>query len=121
MYTARKTVSTQIVSLYVLPKLPRSSARKPLAGFVVGKKTLSKASDRNRAKRRLREAYRLVSSNRMLELGSSQDKFRLEQWYAIVWVLQADALKAGFSDIIKSVEQCLQKADQKFGAKRAAN
>lgn len=125
VYTGRKSVSTGLVSLYVLSKQTKSSSRLPLAGFVASKKTLNKATDRNRAKRRVREAYRTIKAELKKAASSSEgsleDKFRLEQWYAIVWVIQADVLKAEFSDIIGSVQQCLQKANQKFGLKRASS
>ena len=125
VYTNRKTVSTELVSLYVLAKQPRSSARPPLAGFVAAKKTLANAVDRNRAKRRLREAYRQVKIELKSEAGSTAaatpDNVKLDQWYAIVWVIQKEVLNADFSDIIKSVQQCLQRANQKYGVKRASS
>lgn len=126
VYTARKSVSTPLISLYVMPRLPKSSPRLPLTGFVAAKKVLSKATQRNRAKRRAREAYRAVK--RELETAISEadkanslTKTQLKQWYAIVWVIQADVLKAEFKDIIKSVRFCLEKANQKFGMKRASS
>jgi ribonuclease P protein component len=121
VYSNRKTVSTELVSLYILAKQPRSSARLPLAGFVATKKILPKAVARNRAKRRLREAYRLVRQEAKAESRAEkqQEEFRLTQWYALVFVAQADVPKADFADIIKSVRQCLQKANQKFGVKKA--
>lgn len=120
VYTARKSVSTDLFSLYVLHRQPKSAPRFPLSGFVVGKKTLSKACDRNRAKRRLREAYRAVKKE-LQTTGASNELNQIEQWYAIVWVVQAKVLKAEFSDIIKTIRQCLQKAHDKFGVKRASS
>ncbi|MBX9687052.1 MAG: ribonuclease P protein component [Candidatus Obscuribacterales bacterium] len=124
VYSARKSVSTELLSLYVLPKQTRANARLPLAGFVVGKKTLAKACDRNRAKRRLREAYKAVRSPVAYERDGSQnssEQLKLGQWYAIVWVVQAKLLEAEYSDILDSVRKCLQKASQKFGEKRASS
>jgi ribonuclease P protein component len=125
VYTNRKSVSTELLSLYVLSKQTRGSTKLPLAGFVAAKKTLPKAVARNRAKRRLREAYRIVKKTELKSASTPdasmiQDRLRLEQWYAIVWVVQAEVLNADFSDIIKSMQQCLQKANQKFGIKRAS-
>ena len=120
VYTGRKSVSSDLFSLYVLPRQPKSSPRFPLSGFVVGKKTLSKACDRNRAKRRLREAYRAVKKELQLA-GASDEISKIEQWYAIVWVIQAKVLKAEFSEIVKTVRQSLLKAHDKFGAKRASS
>ena len=122
VYANRKTVSTELVCLYVLAKQSRSSARLPLTGFVAGKKTLPKAVERNRAKRRLREAYKIIrtelKAGLLPETGKIQDILRLEQWYALVFVVQAQLLKADFKDIINSVKHCLLKANQKFGVKR---
>lgn len=118
VYTARKIVSTSLFSLYVLAKQTRGSNRLPLVGFVASKKTLSKASDRNRAKRRLREAYRKVRTHAQVEeAGTEKENLRLGEWYAIVWVLQAKVLEVEFNDLVKSVEECLQKARQKFMSK----
>jgi ribonuclease P protein component len=121
VYSNRKTVSTELVSLYVLARQPRSSIRPPLTGFVAAKKIMAKAVERNRAKRRLREAYRIVSKELKLDSGQGKtpDRLRLGEWYAIVWVAQAEVLKADFSDIIKSVHECLLKANQKFGVRKA--
>jgi ribonuclease P protein component len=120
VYSNRKTVSTELLCLYVLARQPRSSARLPLAGFVAAKKTLAKAVERNRAKRRLREAYRIVREGLKAATPAEQpDGLKLEQWYAIVWVVQAELLKADFEEVIKSVRHCLLAAQQKFGMKKA--
>ena len=49
------------------------------------------------------------------------DKLSLSQWYAIVWVVQEKALAAEFSEIMNTVQTCLQRANQKFGVKRASS
>lgn len=122
VYTARKSVSTELISLYVLPRQAKSSPRLPLTAFVAGKKTLSKASDRNRAKRRLREAYKAVKSGSGLkDADDMSDCIQLKQWYAMVFVVQSGVLNGDFKDIVKSVRLCLEKANQKFGVKRASS
>ncbi|MFX5668415.1 ribonuclease P protein component, partial [Acinetobacter baumannii] len=60
----------------------------PLVGFVVAKKVCKSACLRNKVKRRIREAYRL------LRLSDSQARQELAQWYAMVFVIQPKALEA---------------------------
>lgn len=96
----------------------------PLAAFVAGKKVHNKACKRNKAKRRFREAYRLLGMAIKAEAGqqaTGDDKLNLRQWYALVWVIQDKALGAEFKDIMSTVHSCLQRANQKFGARRASS
>lgn len=133
-YTARKTISSPLVALYVLPKTKpagskggaagfkpsenpsvlgvksRFSSRMPLVGFVVAKKVCKSAVVRNRAKRRLREAYRLLrQSDRAAAIS-------LNQWYALVWVITEKTITASWEEIKDTVLDCLTRANAKFGA-----
>lgn len=152
-YTGRKSVTTDLATLYVLPRTrpphrpatadakstakstersalaPPQPARLPLVGFVVAKKVCKSAQKRNRAKRRLREAYRLLTlplRTRMPELadaGKGEDyhkatSYSLDQWYVLVWVIHEKMLTATWQDIVKTVHDSLLKADSKFGASR---
>jgi hypothetical protein len=96
-------------------------------GFVVSKKTCKRASDRNRAKRRVREAYRLlrtgayktnktdeVEENNLYDVMGS-----LPQWYALVWVLNETVVSATWEEICKRMEGCLSEAARKFGQKQS--
>lgn len=104
-YAARKFVTFPAVTLYVLPRQERSQARKPFAGFVVSKKTHSKATERNRSKRRVREAYKRVRL----------EKESLKQWYAVVWLINEKAADATFDELIKTMSEAVDKADKSFG------
>jgi ribonuclease P protein component len=90
-----------------LDKMP--SVRMPLAGFVIAKKVSKSACKRNRAKRRIREAYRLIRHE------SPQFCQSLEQWYALVFVLHDKVLAASWEEIRTAVNSCLSKAAAKFG------
>jgi len=125
VYNARKSVNSDLFTLYVLPRQAKSAPRLPLTGFVVAKKTLNKACHRNRAKRRVREAYRIIKNELNSLSAEETDKVsklaHIKQWYAIVWVVQSDVLKAEYAEIAKSIRHCLDRANQKFGAKRASS
>lgn len=143
-YTTRKSVPSPYLTLYVLPKtnrpavgaaqarrsqlqIPKESTRNglaaptvdkmplvrmPLVGFVIAKKVCKSACQRNRAKRRVREAYRLLRKD------ATQSTQRLEQWYALVFVLNNKVLTASWEEIRETVADCLKKADAKFGLGR---
>ena len=104
-YAARKFVASPAVTLYVLPRQERSHERLPFAGFVVSKKVHSKATERNRSKRRVREAYRRVRL----------EKQSLKQWYAVVWLINEEAVSAGFDELVKTMSEAVDKADKSFG------
>lgn len=104
-YAARKFVAFPAVTLYVLPRQERSLARLPFAGFVVSKKVHAKATERNRSKRRVREAYRRVRL----------EKQSLKQWYAVVWLVTEKAANAKFDELIKTMSEAVDKADKSFG------
>jgi ribonuclease P protein component len=152
-YTGRKNVNTRLVTLYVVPrakserKAPGSNSsfnatRMPFVGFVAAKKVLKSAVARNRVKRRVREAYRLLT--RSLREGhcdparaaiaktvqntaictesktesAAKPQYKLGQWYVLVFVLHAAALEASWADILKAVDECLNKAEHKYGVMR---
>lgn len=158
-YTGRKNVNTRLVTLYVVPrakserKAPGANSsslsyatRMPFVGFVAAKKVLKSAVARNRVKRRVREAYRLLT--RSLRDGHSDSagaaveksvqntaictesnsvskpesaakpKYKMGQWYVLVFVLHAAALEASWAEILKAVDECLNKAEHKYGVMR---
>lgn len=122
VYSARKSVSCDQLTLYVLARQARSAPRLPLAGFVIGKKVHSKSTDRNRSKRRVREAYRLLRQQlqEMPEQAEGLRRLNLEQWYAIVWVIQGDLLEKSWAEVSENVVNCLRKASEKHGIKRVS-
>src|SRR5688572_7121182 len=87
-YSLKKSVSSSFLSLYVQERNPRSIARLPLVGFVIGKKVYAKATQRNRAKRRVREAYRLWRLK--LIQNPEEQSYNLQQWYSLVWHIRAE-------------------------------
>jgi len=115
LHSARKMISTPLVTLYVLERQPKSAPRPPLVGFVVGKKIDARSTQRNRIKRRLREAYRRFRKE--LNESGEIEKYNLQQWYALAWHVKPEALTASYSEISQSVAECLEKAAQRFGRK----
>lgn len=132
-YSARKSISSPIATLYVLPRTKQASrggsttkdsgictemplsyqtvARMPLVGFVIAKKVCKSACVRNRTKRRVREAYRLLRHT------TAAQQLSLDQWYALVWVIHEKALGASWEEIQAMVRELLAKARTRFGAK----
>jgi len=134
-YTGRKSISSPLVTLYVVPKLKqpgagksagaalkhsengaemplraKTVARMPLVGFVVAKKVCKSAVVRNRTKRRIREAYRLLRQTPQAET------LALSQWYALAWVVHDKALAASWQEIQQTVTASLTKANARYGA-----
>jgi ribonuclease P protein component len=121
VYNGKKSVSTTLLTLYVLEKTPGSAARFPLVGFVIGKKMEGRATQRNRAKRRVREAYRLLRQDLEAQATENSDDETtrimriLKDWYAIVWVIKSEVLTAEFEDIYRDVSECIFKAAVRYG------
>jgi ribonuclease P protein component len=108
-------VSTSVLSLYVLPKEKKTSDRsrsswRPLAGFVVAKKVSKSACKRNRAKRQIREVYRLLRSE---VFEGRREDIALQDWYAIVFVAHDRAIGADFNEIRASVTDVLVRASSR--------
>ena len=97
---------------------------RPLVGFVVSKKVIKGACQRNRVKRRMREAYRSLRSGEKEEKSVSSGELRdvsrsLQQWYALVWVINEKVLNANWEEICKKMEESLLQASRRYGEKGA--
>lgn len=140
-YSARKSAACQLFILYLLPRQTRPNNGKaltqgpgknqpaqpklPLVGFVISKKVLRKACDRNRAKRRVREAYRNLRRGSMAGINESVEEGQnvigtLKDWYALVWVINEKVLNADWDEICKKMTECLIKASEKYGPRDKA-
>lgn len=132
-YSAKKSVASPFFTLYVLPRIPsstqRSAAKLPLAGFVVAKKVHNKSAVRNRVKRRVREAYRLLRQQLLVSATARQAQtqgktagekaLNLGQWYALVFLVHDKAITASWQEIYDTVSDCLKRADEKHGRRTA--
>jgi ribonuclease P protein component len=89
VYRHGKSYTHPLVVLYVLP-LDEPASRSPVrTGFVASKK-VGKAHDRNLAKRRVREAYRLSAK-------------RAGPPTVMVWVVRPAAVRASYGQIAEAV------------------
>lgn len=80
----------------------------PLVGFVIAKKVCKSACARNRAKRRVREAYRTM------RLTNANFNDSIAHWYALVFVLNSKILDADWMEVQKTVQDSLRKANDKY-------
>lgn len=86
----------------------------PLVGFSISKKVLKSACKRNRAKRRVREAYRHIRKTADPQLVA---QVRMERFYSLVFVINPSVLTAKFDDVSNAVKDSLIKATKKFSHK----
>ena len=54
------------------------------------------------------------------EAALAFQQLNLEQWYAIVWVIQGNLLDKTWAEVNQNVVNCLVKANQKHGSKRVS-
>jgi ribonuclease P protein component len=101
-YNLRKSVSNSLLICYVgrEKKDPESPTR---VGFVVSKKISKKSSDRNRIKRRMREAYRS-----MIKSGE------VYKWQTLIFLARQDSLNANYEEIKRALDDCLKKVQRRF-------
>jgi ribonuclease P protein component len=107
-YNARKLVSTPIFTLYVLPRNAQTKRVLPMVGFVISKKICKNATDRNKMKRRFREAYRKISA----QVGQAAP---IQNWYALVFVIKDKALTISWSEIGGIMNNAFAEAQRKYG------
>ncbi|MBS2007458.1 MAG: ribonuclease P protein component [Cyanobacteria bacterium SZAS TMP-1] len=86
----------------------------PLVGFSISKKVLKSACKRNRAKRRIREAYRGIRKAADPQLVA---QIRMERFYSLVFVINPSVLNLKFEDVTAAVRDSLIKASKKFSHK----
>jgi ribonuclease P protein component len=86
----------------------------PLVGFSISKKVLKSACKRNRAKRRVREAYRSIRKEADPKLV---EQVKMERFYSLVFVINPAVLTAKFEDVSTAVKESLIKATKKFSHK----
>jgi ribonuclease P protein component len=86
----------------------------PLVGFSISKKVLKSACKRNRAKRRVREAYRRIRKAADPQVVA---QIRMERFYSLVFVINPSVLTARFEDVSNAVRDSLIKATTKFSHK----
>jgi ribonuclease P protein component len=86
----------------------------PLVGFSISKKVLKSACKRNRAKRRVREAYRHIRKAAEPQLVA---QVRMERFYSLVFVINPSVLTAKFDDVSNAVKESLIKATKKYSHK----
>jgi ribonuclease P protein component len=93
VYTKGRSVANRAAVLYVLPQKPAGSSR---VGFAAGKK-LGKAVARNRFKRRIREAVRLLW-------------WRIKPGYLLIVIARQGANQMAFSELQTKITELLEKA-----------
>jgi ribonuclease P protein component len=109
VYAGKKKVTTDLLMLYVLPKKAdkkNSSYKQTKVAFVIKKNLCKNAVDRNRAKRRVIGAYKIVKTQ-LLDTGKLN-------WQAIVWIINEKTLTATWDEVKTTVLNCLTQANEKY-------
>lgn len=94
-YKQKQVVSDGLLTLYI-GKKKTDAAYPTKIGFVVSKKLHKRATKRNRIKRLVREACRLVIKNNALK--------NAENYMSLIFLPKPRALDVSFSDVQKSVK-----------------
>lgn len=120
-YSLKKKVSSEYLTVYAIPRQAGSQRALPFCGFVVGKKVDARAVRRNRTRRKVREAYRLLTNGLRFNTNSdnSGDLAELTRLYALVWVVNQDLFDHEFSDVFHNVRTCLDKVINIAGGARS--
>ncbi len=80
----------------------------PLIGFVISKKIVKKACLRNKSKRKIREAVRvLIQEN--VEFSQS-----LSKWYAMVFIIIKDLKDISFTELKQALINTVKLAKEKY-------
>lgn len=116
-YSLKKKVSSEYLTVYVIPRQAGSQRALPFCGFVVSKKVDARAVRRNRTRRKVREVYRFLTNGLRFntDLGNLEELSELTRFYALVWVVNQDLSGCEFNDLIRNVKTCLVKAINNTG------
>ena len=101
-YAQRKYVSNSYFTLNLGKQKPFEDFTSKVA-FVVSKKIDKRAVIRNKIKRRMREAYKIML-NKNLNI----------KWMSLIFTAKADCINADFTAIAEQMQYLIEKAGKKY-------
>lgn len=103
-YRLKRSLSNNLLILYVGKE--KEFERPTKVGFVISKKLDKRAAKRNKAKRRMREAYRNALKNG--DIDTSQ------KWISLIFLARKEVINADYEQIYKALVNCINRASKRF-------
>lgn len=103
VFKLKNSVATTTIILYVEVKKNTEANLLPVVGFVVGKKVHRDSTERNKVKRRMREAYRL------LRMSNPEV---VENFKSLIFIGRPALFGKDYQEINKSIKENLHKAQR---------
>lgn len=108
-YRLKKSVASALFFLHV-GKLKEDKNYPTKTGFVISKKVHKHAVKRNKLKRRLREAFRNLQKEGLIDDSS--------KFLSLIFIARGNAFEADYKKVYHDVKQLVEKANSRFGERK---
>jgi ribonuclease P protein component len=103
VFRLKRSVASPCIVAYIMPSKAFQEQQLPKTGFIVGKKIHKKATKRNKIKRRMREAYRIIRAEK---------PERIKNFHSIIFIARPSILGKEYPEIYENILICLKKAEK---------
>ncbi|OGI00693.1 MAG: ribonuclease P protein component [Candidatus Melainabacteria bacterium GWF2_37_15] len=104
VYHQKRSVANSLLVLYVSNK-KRDESIPTRVGFIVGKKVHKRAVKRNKAKRHIREAYKVMRK---------AEDFPLKDFQHLIFIARPPIVEADYKQVYDAVADCITRAAKRF-------
>lgn len=105
-YRLRKSVASALFFLHV-GKDKQDEKYPTKVGFVISKKVHKNATKRNKLKRRLREAYKALKNEGLIDDS--------QKFISLVFIARGNSFEADYKKVYDDVKKLVEKANSRFG------